>query len=167
MLERLAALVGTVAVATGVYAAPTHSKGGALSSCPSLIGLAGFSDAAVKTARTEVLRYGLVSRAEDLADSDLSWQPKVRVEWGGSRQKVILPPSETREFLLQRTPAEPRPHSYSSTVVKRSCGTKILSHTVTLTTAPGTRNHPLPCTECRATYFLVDRYGHPLIYFIN
>lgn len=166
MLGRLAALIGTVAVATGVYAPPTHSRGGALSSCPSLVGLGGFSDAAVKTARIEVLRYGLVSRADDLADSDLSWQPRVRVQWGGS-QHVEFPPSETREFLLQRAPAEPGPHSYSSTVVKRSCGAKILSHTVTLATAPGTRNHPLPCVACRATFFLVDRYGHPLIYFIN
>jgi hypothetical protein len=164
MLERLAALIGTMAVATGVYAAPAHSKGGVLSSCPSLVGLGGLSDAAVKTARIEVLRYGLVSRADDLADSDSSWQPRVRVQWRGSHQ---LPPSETREFLLRRNPAEPNPHSYSSTIVKRSCGAKILSHTVMLTTAPGTRNHPLPCVPCRATFFLVDRYGHPLIYFIN
>jgi hypothetical protein len=164
MLGRLAALIGMVAVATGVYAAPTHSKGGALSSCPSLVGLGGFSDAAVKTARIEVLRYGVVSRADDLEDSDLSWQPRVRVQWRGSHE---VPSSETREFLLRRNPAGLGPRSSSGIIVKRSCGAKILSHTVTLTTVPGTRNHPLPCVACRATFFLVDRYGHPLIYFIN
>ena len=86
------------------------------------------------------------------------------MQWRGSHE---VPASETQEFLLRRNPAEPGLRSSSGVMVKRSCGAKILSHTVTLTTAPGTRNHPLPCDACRATFFLIDRYGHPLIYFIN
>jgi len=106
------------------------------------------------------MRYGRVSRADDLAASDLSWQPSVRMMWRTTTHQVKG--KRVGEFVLGPTPA--RRNSYS-VIVKRSCGSKILAHSVTFTTVPGTKSHPMSCEACRGTFFLIDRRGHPLIYF--
>jgi hypothetical protein len=160
MLAKITALVVTAAAAGGVYVTPTPSRGGELSSCPSLTGLQGFSSAAVKTATADVSRYGRVSLADDLTASDLSWQPSVRVMWRRNTHQVK--DKRADEFILGPTPGSRNPYSV---IVKRSCGSKILAHSVTFTTVPGTKNHPMNCDACRGTFFLINRRGHPLIYF--
>lgn len=149
----------SAASASSVYPAPTKSRGGALTACPSLRGLQAFSHRAVRKARREVSRFARVSLSYDIAVSDPAWQSNVRAAW---KQKGELP-GLGPEFVLG--PFREIPYSG---IVKYSCGRAILSHTVTLRTVPG-RDHksdPPGCVACRTTYFLLNRHGHPLIYFV-
>jgi hypothetical protein len=157
-----AALMATAAVAVTVYLPPTHSSRGALRLCPSLVGLEGFSKSAVITARADVMRYGRVSRADDLAASDLAWQPEVRSNWNRPHHK----PGHGPQFVLGPVRATPVAKQSYGIIVRYSCGSKILSHTLEFTVVPGHRSHPPSCDACRTTFFVIDRYGHPLIYFI-
>lgn len=154
--------IAAAAVASGVYLPPTHSRGGALRLCPSLVGLEAFSKTALKTARGEVMRFGRVSRSDDLAASDLAWQPEVRATWDRRGHK----PGRGPQFVLGPVSATPvRTESYGI-IVRYSCGSKILAHTLEFTVVPGHPSHPPTCDACRTTFFMVDRGGHPLIYFI-
>lgn len=158
-----AAVSATAALAGGIYAPPTPSRGGALSSCPSLVGLRSFSKSAVRTARAEVMRYGRVSMRDDVAASDLSWQPSVRAMWRGRNFK----PGHGPQFVLGPSPGTPVAQGSYGIIVRRSCGSKILSRTLEFTSVPGHRSHPPTCDACRTTFLAIDRDGHPLIYFIN
>ena len=158
-----AALIATAAVASGVYLRPTHSRGGALRLCPSLVGLQRFSKSAVKTARAEVMRFGRVSRSDDLAASDLAWQPEVRANWDSRGHK----PGHGPQFVLGPMPATPVGAESYGIIVRYSCGSKILSHTLEFTVVPGHLSHPPTCDACRATFFVLDRSGQPLIYYIH
>lgn len=141
-----------------VYPRPTKSRGGALTACPRLRGLQGFTHSVVQKARREVRRFERVSLSYDLAAADAAWRPNVRAAW---RHKGL--PNHGPEFVL----GPPRRIPYSA-IVKYSCGRAILSHTITLTTVPGRhhKSYPLGCVACRTTYFLLNRSGHPLIYFV-
>ena len=118
------------ACASNVYPAATKSRGGALTACPSLGGLQGFSHSTVQKARREVSRFERVSLSYDLAVTDAAWQPNVRVAW---EHKGL--PAHGPQFVLG--PFRKIPYS---AIVKYSCGQAILSHTITLTTVPG-RHH--------------------------
>lgn len=150
----------SAARASSVYPAPTKSRGGALTACPSVRGLQGFSAAAIREAKRQVGRFARVSLSYDLSVSDRAWQPNVRAAWkreslSGHGREFVVGPSRGRRML------------YAS-IVKYSCGQAILSHTITLTTVPG-RNHRTGaprCVACRTTFFLLDRSGRPLIYFV-
>lgn len=156
------ALIATAAIASGIYLPPTHSRGGALRLCPNLVGLQRFSKTAVKTARIEVMRFGRVSRSDDLAASDLAWQPEVRANWDKRGHK----PGRGPQFVLGPVSAAPVGNESYGIIVRRSCGSKILSHTLEFTAVPGHRGHPPTCDACRTTFFVIDRHDHPLIYFI-
>lgn len=156
------ALLATAAIAGGVYLAPTHSRGGALRLCPSLVGLQGFTRIAVKTARAEVMRFGRVSRSDDLAASDLAWAPAVRAAWDRRGHE----PGRGPQFVLGPAAATPVGKQSYGIIVRRSCGSKILSHTLEFTTVPGHPDRPATCDACRTTFFVIDRRDHPLIYFI-
>jgi hypothetical protein len=154
--------VGIVAVSAAwagdLYPVPTKSRGGALTACPNLRGLEAFSHSATRMARREVSRFARVSLAYDLAVTDRAWQPNVRAAW-----KHRSLPGHGPEFVLG-----PSRRSPYSAIVKYSCGQAILSHTLTLTAVPG-RHHesnPPGCVACRTTFFLLDRSGYPLIYFV-
>jgi hypothetical protein len=97
-----AGLAVTAAFASGVYLPPTHSRGGALRLCPNLTSLERFSKSAVKTARAEVMRFGRVSRSDDLAASDPAWQPEVRANWRPGHK-----PGHGPQFVLGPVPATP------------------------------------------------------------
>lgn len=157
-----AALIATAALASGVYPPPTHSRGGALHLCPTLVGLERFSKSAVKTARAEVMRFGRVSESDDLAASDPSWQPEVRANWNSPDHKAGHGP----QFVLGPVPATPVAKESYGIIVRHSCGSKILSHTLEFTTVPGHRSYPPDCDACRTTFFTIDRADHPLIYYI-
>jgi hypothetical protein len=150
--------VVSAASASNVYPAPTKSRGGALTACPSPRGVQGFSHSAVQKARREVSRFGRVSLSYDLAAADAAWQPNVRAAW---KHRGL--PGHGPEFVLG--PSRGIPYS---AIVKYSCGQAIVSHTITLTTVPGRhdQSNPPGCVACRTTYFLLDRSGHPLIYFV-
>ena len=113
---------------------------------------------AVQEARREVSRFARVSLLYDLAVSDPAWQPNVRAAW---KHRGL--PGRGPEFVVG--PASESPYSV---IVKYSCGQAILSRTVTLTTVPGRHqeSNPPGCVACRTTFFLLDRSGHPLIYFV-
>lgn len=157
-----ALVVATAAIASGVYLPPTRSRGGALRLCPNLRGLERFSDSAVKTAKAEVLQYGRVSMSDDLAASDPAWQPEVRSNWDRPHHK----PGHGPQFVLGPIPATPVGRESYGIIVRYSCGSKILAHTHEFTVVPGHRRHPPTCDACRTTFFMIDRRGHPLIYFI-
>lgn len=156
------ALIATAAMAGGVYLPPTPSKGGALRLCPSLVGLQRFSTTAVKAAKAEVMRFGRVSRSDDLAASDLAWRPEVRAAWGKRGHK----PGRGPQFVLGPAAATPPGKDSYGIIVRRSCGSKILAHTLEFTAVPGRPSHPATCDACRTTFFVIDRRDHPLIYFI-
>lgn len=155
-------LTAMAAVASGVYLPPTHSRGGALRLCPNLGGLERFSSAALKAARAEVLRFGRVSKSEDVAVSDLAWQPEVRANWAKPGHR----PGHGQQFVVGPVPATPVAKDSYGIIVRYSCGSKILSHTLEFTTVPGRPSHPATCDACRTTFFLIDRANHPLIYFV-
>jgi hypothetical protein len=160
MLAKITAMLVAASAAGGVYVSPTPSRGGELVSCPSLVGLQGFSNTAVITARADVMRYGRVSLADDLAASDLSWQPSVRITWRTATHKVKG--KRVGEVVLGPTHASRNPYSV---IVRRSCGQKVVARSITFTTVPGSKSHPMNCEACRGTIFLIDRRGYPLIYF--
>ena len=147
----------------GIYPTPTPSRGGALSSCPNVAGLRSFSKSAVIAARAEVMRYGRIDMPDDLAASDLSWQPSVRAMWRDRHFK----PGHGPQFVLGPSPGTPVTDGSYGIIVRRSCGAKILSRTLEFTSVPGHRSHPPTCDACRTTFFTIDRDGHPLIYFVN
>jgi hypothetical protein len=156
-----AGLALTAAFASGIYLPPTHSRGGALRLCPNLTSLERFSKSAVKTARAEVMRFGRVSRSDDLAASDPAWQPEVRANWRPGHK-----PGHGPQFVLGPVAATPVGKESYGIIVRRSCGSTILTHTVEFTVVPGHPSHPPNCDACRTTFFTIDRRGHPLIYFV-
>lgn len=155
-------LIVAAAVASGVYLPPRHSGGGALRLCPSLAGLERFSSSTVRTAKAEVMRYGRVRKADDLAASDPAWQPSVRSMWDRRGFK----PGHGPQFVLGPTAATPVAKQSYGIIVRYSCGSRILSRTLEFTSVPGHRSQPPTCGACRTTFFMIDRAGHPLIYFI-
>ncbi len=154
--------VVTAALASGVYRPPTHSRGGALRLCPSLMRLERFSNSAVKTAKAEVMRFGRVSRSDDLAASDPAWQPEVRANWNRPGHN----PGHGPQFVLGPVPATPVGKDSYGIIVRRSCGSTILAHTLEFTVVPGHPSRPPTCDACRTTFFMIDRGGQPLIYFV-
>lgn len=156
------ALIAAVADAGVIYLPATHSRGGALRLCPNLGGLDRFSKSAVTTARAEVLRFGQVSEADDLAASDPAWQPQVRADWKMRGHKS----GRGAQFVLGPVSATPVAKESYAIIVRYSCGSKILAHTLEFTTVPGRPSKPASCAACRTTFFVLDREGHPLIYFI-
>lgn len=157
-----AALVVAAAVASGVYLPPTHSRGGAVRLCPSPAGLERFSGSAIRTAKAEVMRYGRVSKAEDLTASDPAWQPSARAMW----DRRGFEPGHGPQFVLGPIAATPVAKQSYGVIVRHSCGSKILLRTLEFTSVPGHRSHPPTCNACRTTFFVIDRVGHPLIYFV-
>jgi hypothetical protein len=146
-----------------VYPPPVKSKGGALSFCPNPVGLERFDARAEAAARSESLRYGRVSLAEDLASSDGAWQPSVRAMW--ARRDEHGPPASEGQGVAVRQVVSLRRDSYR-VIVRRSCGEQLVRRSLTVTVGPRPAPGELECDACAETMFLVDRSGRALIYYI-
>lgn len=129
------------------------SRGGALKACPSPQGLLGFDAAARAQARREALAYFSAGRARDLAVSDRSWWSSVGApEPGRQRFEVVG--------------AGPATQSGYAIIVRYSCGARLLERSLVVVLAPRQPPGVPHCEACRENFFLVDRRGRPLIYFI-
>ncbi len=170
MLVWSLALLGAVGVAVAatasefpvsVHLPPVKARSrGALEYCPNREGRARFTRAARTSARAVVEDYGRISLAHDLADTDRSWQAEVRAMWVG-KAASRAPQSTTR--VVDVTAASANAYSV---IVRYACGGALVRHSLTVTSAPKqTPREPL-CQACRTTFFLIDRRGRALIYFV-
>ncbi len=163
----LASAVGVAAAANAsqfpvsVYPPPVKARPrGAFKYCPSPERLARFASATRASARAAVQDYGRISLAHDLADSDRSWQAEVRAMWLG---KPASRQPESTARVVDVTAATANAYSL---IVRYACGGALVRHSLTVTTAPKQASGERPCQACRTTFFLIDRRGRALIYFV-
>jgi hypothetical protein len=135
------------------------SQGGALTACPNPTGLRAFSRAAKEEANRIALSYGHVSLSADLAHADPSWWDDVRSEWVSSS-----PAAGKRATVLASAPAARNAYG---TIVRRSCGLRLIHRSWTVVAGPPQKGSGPHCNACNGTFFLVNRLGHPLVYFVN
>ena len=155
------AATGASATSRGnVYPPPVKSRGGALSYCPSASGLEKFDAAAEGTARTDSLRYGRMSLTVDLADSDRAWRPTVRTMW-------TLPTRTQPVSAITVRRVTSASHNPYRVIVRRSCGEALVRRSLTVTVGPRPTPGAPECSACAETMFLLDRYGHALIYYVH
>jgi hypothetical protein len=143
-----------------LYPIPVAGSGG-LSSCPDAAGLQPFGASSEGAARREALRYGRVSLAADLAESDRSWQATVRARWAHSHGR---PPSEAGEVVRRVSGASHNPYR---AIVRRACGSRLLAKSLTVTVGPRAEAGKAPCSACARTIFMLDRRGRALIYYVH
>jgi hypothetical protein len=149
--------LGSVTPTGSIYLKPVAPLGGALTACPSLTGLRPFSSSAKKVADRSVLAYARVSLSADLAHSDRSWWPDVRRNWASSS-----PAASKRATVLAAAPATT---SAFRSIVTRSCGSTVVNLSWSVVAGPSQKANGPHCEACNVTYFLVNRLGHPLVYF--
>lgn len=143
-----------------VYPSPVASlASGALHGCPNPTGLRAFAKAAVTAATTVARSYGRVSLSHDLIHSDPSWWRGVRQEWAASKRGR---PVSDRLRVLDTTSATKTGYRI---IVARSCGTALVERSLTVVVGPPQAEKGPHCNACNITYFLIDRLGHPLVYF--
>lgn len=158
-LGPLASAVAAAGEARSVYPPPVRSMGGALEACPNPAGLERFTEGARNAARRDALRYGRVSLAVDLADSDRAWQPSVRAMWASASTRPA--PGSTVVRKVQNATS----NGYR-VIVRRSCGQALVRRSLTVTVGPTPVPGTPPCEACAENMFFVDRRGHALIYFV-
>ncbi len=146
------------ASSSGLYPAPLPSRGGALQACPSAVGLQGFDKRSRAQARREALAYNGAGLATALADSDRAWQPTLRAQRRSRGQR-------RREAQLVRGVAAATASPYG-VIVGHSCGRRLLERSLVVALAPAQASGEPPCEACVEHFFLVDRRGRALIYFI-
>lgn len=154
----MAAACGTAALATtstAIYPPPikTVHRSAAIKFCPNPEGLEPFTKAIEASARRTVEDYGRASLATKLANSDRSWQPEIRAT-GSNRTS---PPHEEVVGSQSGT------RSPYSIIVSYACGAGLVRKSLEVVTAPS-RN--APCNACRTGFWIIDRRGRALIYFV-
>jgi hypothetical protein len=155
------AATGASATSRGdVYPPPVKSRGGALSHCPSTSGLEKFDAPSEGTARADSLRYGRVSLAVDLGDSDRAWRPTVRMMW-----KLPTHTQPVTAVTVRRVTSAS--HSGYRVIVRRSCDEALVNRSLTVTVGPRPTPGAPECEACAETVFLLDRYGRALIYYVH
>lgn len=139
------------------YPAPAPSRGGALQACPSPAGLEAFDAPARRQARREVLAYNRAALAGALADSDRAWQPRVRAVWRSGA------PRGEAQVVRAVVAAARSPYRV---IVSYSCGGRLIRRSLVVALAPVQPAGQPRCEACVENFFLVDRRGHALIYFV-
>lgn len=152
--------VAAAGEAPSVYPPPVGSMGGALTACPNPVGLERFTAGTRTAARRAALRYGRVSLAVDLADSDRAWQPSVRAMWKGI---TGTPPGTGGELVRKVQNASANGYRV---IVGRSCGQALVRRSLIVTVGPRPVPGTPPCEACAESVFFVARHGHALIYFV-
>lgn len=156
------AAIATAAVSTAfgaragskrIYPPALRSHGGALKACPSQAGLERFGADARARARKEALGYSSAGRARDLANSDRAWQPSVGSS-APSGQAMML------------DGAGPAARSGYAIIVRHSCGARLLKRSYVVAVGPAQAPGTPHCVACISHFFLLDRRGRALIYFI-
>jgi hypothetical protein len=147
--------LASTAYPTSIYPAPVHSRGGALTACPNPAGLHSFTASATIAAGRNARRYGAVSEATDLGNSDRASWPQVRHQW---RTKKPAKGAENLAVLG----SQPASRSGYAVIVRYSCGQSLVAKSLLVTI--GDRN--ARCVACRSQFFVVNRRGRALIYFV-
>jgi hypothetical protein len=139
------------------YPAPLPSRGGALQACPSPAGLEAFDAPARRQARRETLAYSRAPLASALANSDRAWQPRVTALWRSGAAR--------REAQVVRAVAAAGRSPYR-VIVSYSCGRRLIRRSLVVALAPVQPAGEPHCEACVESFFLVDRRGRALIYFV-
>lgn len=139
--------------------APVASKGGALRKCPNPNGLVKFTAVAQRGAVRDALTYGRKSLRTDLSYSDRAWWPDVKTLWRTPSMRKGL----NGEHSYGTRAGRQMPYA---TVVRASCGSGLVAKSLTVSVGPDPK-HASGCNACISSIFFVDRFGRPLIYWIN
>jgi hypothetical protein len=152
-------LQSSLAMPTGrPYPAPVKPvASGALATCPNPAGLRRFTARDRRATARLVVSYGRESRTHDLRDSDPSWWPNVLSLW--------KKPVHARQQDVVLSVAVARSSAYRI-IVRHSCGRRLLGLSAAVTAGPTPPTHQPQCEACKYTVFMVNRFGHPLIYFV-
>jgi hypothetical protein len=133
------------------------AAGGALAACPNPAGLAPFGRRSKDSALRAASRYGRVSLAVDLRDSDRAWWPRLRELWRSDNPSAGAP-GEVAGGLSAG------PRTAYAAVVGFSCGSALVRKSIAVYLAPRQRHN---CDACVSSLYFIDRRGRALIYWVN
>jgi hypothetical protein len=141
--------VGAPGFPVSTYPAARPSRGAVLSTCPSNSGLEPFNTVAITQARKIARTYLASQFASDIAVTDRSW-------WTGAFNKVAGGDIAGRNTVTGEAAASTSPIANG---LAQACGQKLVNDTVTVTIGkPAYSNFT-------GTLYLLDRNGHPLVYY--
>jgi hypothetical protein len=138
--------------ASSVYPAPVAARGNDLVSCPSRKGLQSFGPAAVTAAKQTAAQFNAYTSSfwGDLHSSDRSWWPSVFGEWTGSAYD-----NDTHTVESEG----PATADIFAPVVATACGQTLVRDSEVVVEGPSAYSFQV------THLFMLDRDGHPLVYF--
>lgn len=138
--------------AASVYPAPVVASGSDLTSCPSAEGLQPFGPAAVAVAKRVAAQFNSYTSSfwGDLHSSDRSWWQSVFGEWTGGAYNNDTHTVESEGTATADTFAP---------VVAAACGRALVRDSEVVAEGPSAYSFQV------THLFMLDRDGHPLVYF--
>jgi sugar lactone lactonase YvrE len=138
--------------AASVYPAPVAARGGGLVSCPSLEGLQPFGSAALAAAKRVAAQFNAYTSSfwGDLHSSDRSWWQSVFGEWTGGAYDNDTHTVESEAPATADTFAP---------AVAAACGPALVRDSEVVVEGPSAYSFQV------THLFMLDRDGHPLVYF--
>jgi hypothetical protein len=134
-----------------LYPAAQGSHGTVLSSCPSDKGLQRFSPSVVAQAAQIAKTYNSGQFAADVAVTDRSW-------WTADFNRYASGNLGGSHVVTRETPASKSP---AATGLTAACGHELVGDSIAV------RVGPSASSDFAGTLYLLDRNGHPLVYYVR
>ncbi len=143
---------GSPSFPASVYPNPSPARGADLSSCPSLEGIERFNRHSTASARTLAEKFNAFTSSfyGDLRSSDRAWWSSLFGEWVGYGYD-----RDNHRVLT----VQPAGRDTFAAAVARACGRRLVRDSVVVDVGPS------PYSFQVSHLYLLDRRGHPLVYF--
>ncbi len=143
--------LGAPGFPASVYPASRPSHSPALASCPSEVGIEPFTTAAIGAAKRIARNYSSSQFASSITVTDRSWWT---VEFNAFASGNLGGPHTV-------TGARPAVQTAAAAGIERACGTKLIQDSLAVTLGAS------PYSTLTGTLYLLDRAGHPLVYYVR